>query len=41
MISLATYEPKKQFIEGVQTRFLIMKLEPFPKFKRNATMIQL
>jgi hypothetical protein len=32
---------KKCFAGGVQTRLSILKLKPFPKFKKDATMTQL
>jgi hypothetical protein len=41
VISLTTYEEKKCFTGGVQTRLSILKLKPFPKFKKDATMTQL
>jgi hypothetical protein len=41
MISLAIDEQKKSSMKGVQARFLTLKLEPFPKFERDATMTRL
>ncbi len=41
VISLGIDMQKNYFMTSVQIRLLTLKLEPFPKFKRDATMTQL